>query len=353
MYYHYPARCIVPPYMLEAMAQNGDGEVRKFAREAVAFMQRSDQQGIEELAPGPSMSPAMIKNRAVYDASKATKLPGSLCRCEGDASSTDDSVNEAYDYAGHTYDFFEQEFGYRLFDGRGMEVISSVHFTDSYGDAVDNAFWNGRQVVYGDGDGTVFGRFTGSIDVVAHELTHGVADFRSKLVYGGQAGTLNEHFADVFGVLVRKWVNLSLEVEDLNWLIGEEVLVAAPTRRAIRDMKNPGTAYTGDPILGTDPQRSDMSGMYSGTQDHGGVHLNSGIPNRAFVLAAEGLGGHPWEKAGQIWFETMAKLGPDSGFAECAHTSAQVALELYGETASQVVLGAWQEVGLEEIGAFV
>jgi Zn-dependent metalloprotease len=210
-----------------------------------------------------------------------------------------------------------------------------------------NAFWDGSQMAYGDGDGQIFDRFTRSLDVVAHELTHGVQSFTSNLAYRGQSGALNEHFSDVFGVLVRQW-RRGEGVEKASWLIGAEVLVAAPTRRAIRDMEHPGTAYADDPDLGSDPQPAHMKQLYTGGADHGGVHLNSGIPNRAFVLAAQSLGGRAWEVAGRIWFEALLQLSRTSQFADMAAIAVQIAGDTarFGKEAKKAVREAWKKVGL-------
>jgi Zn-dependent metalloprotease len=132
--------------------------------------------------------------------------------------------------------------------------------------------------------------------VIGHELTHGVESFTSNLEYRNQSGALNEHFADVFGVLIKQWKNGETALKR-NWLVGAEVLVPAPTRRAIRDMENPGTAFVNDPDLGTDPQPGHMRQLYRGAADRGGVHINSGIPNRAFVLFAKALKGKSWDVA--------------------------------------------------------
>ena len=168
------------------------------------------------------------------------------------------------DYSGHTYNFSDQLFGRTSLDNNGMRLVSSVHVgeADENGALVpmNNAFWNGEQMAYGNGDGVIFRNFTGSLDVVGHELTHGVESFTSNLEYRNQSGALNEHFADVFGVLVRQSINGETALK-ANWLIGAEVLVPAPTRRAIRDMENPGTAFVGDPDLGDNAQPGHMRNL--------------------------------------------------------------------------------------------
>jgi Zn-dependent metalloprotease len=172
-----------------------------------------------------------------------------------------------------------------------------------------------------------------------------VQAYASNLRYRGQSGAINEHFSDVFGALVRQWKN-DEPAETASWLIGVEVLVPAVTRRAIRDMEHPGTAYRDDPALGSDPQPGHMNNLYTGPADSGGVHINSGIPNRAFVLAAKGLGGPAWETAGAIWYEALLQLSRDSQFADLARVTAQIAADQFGAAARKTVRAAWKKVGL-------
>ena len=270
--------------MLDRLTHSADAKVRDRAiaglsRSAAVRAVRAFAQEIPGMMAVPS--PAASKNRLVYDAKGKDSFPGKLVRSEGQKKSADVAVNEAFDHCGDTYDFYRELFERNALDGSGMTLISTVHVgePDQAGkfQPMDNAFWDGAQMAYGDGDGVVFQRFTRSLDVVAHELTHGVQSFTSNLVYRGQSGALNEHFSDVFGVLVRQW-KLGEKADKASWLIGADVLVPAKTRRAIRDMENPGTAYVDDPDLGTDPQPAHMKDFYTGAADNGGVHLNSGIP---------------------------------------------------------------------------
>lgn len=349
-----PIRCIVPPYMLERLARSADPEVRDLAiaglsRGAAVRAVRAFAQGVPGMMAVPS--PAATKNRLVYDARRKDRLPGKLVRREGEKKSADVAVNEAYDHAGDTYDFFHEVFGRNSLDGNGMTLISSVHVGEPDGSGksqpMSNAFWDGGQMAYGDGDGRIFQRFTRSLEVVAHELTHGVQSFTSNLVYRGQSGALNEHFSDVFGVLVRQWRRGETAAE-ASWLIGSEVLVAAPTRRAIRDMEHPGTAYADDPDLGSDPQPAHMKNLYTGGADNGGVHLNSGIPNRAFALAAKALGGKAWETVGRVWYDAMLQLSRDSQFKDMVAITVQIAGDKsrFGKDVKKAVRDAWKRVGL-------
>jgi len=294
-------------------------------------------------------SPTKKKTRQVFDAKGSDHLPGTLVRSEGQAKVADVAVNEAYDGAGDTYDFYSQIFQRNSLDDKGMTLISSVHVgeVDDQGKLgpMDNAFWNGEQMAYGDGDKVVFTRFTKSLDVIGHELTHGVQSFTSNLTYRAQSGALNEHFADVFGILIRQWKKGENNAVKANWVLGADIMVPAPTRRGIRDMENPGTAFVDDPELGTDPQPANMSKLYTGPADRQGVHINSGIPNRAFVLTAKAIGGKAWDVSGRIWFDTMVQLTTNSQFHDCARVSVQVAAT-HGAAAKKAVTAAWKKVGV-------
>jgi Zn-dependent metalloprotease len=338
--------------MVEQMAHCPDHRIRERALAALAHgaavrAVRSFAQRVPALMASPS--PTGRRHRLVYDARKKDSLPGKLVRSEGDAKVADTAVNEAYDFSGDTFDFYLERFGRNSLDDAGMTLTSSVHVGEADGSdrhqPMNNAFWDGSQMAYGDGDGVVFQCFTKSLDVVAHELTHGVQSFASNLLYRGQSGALNEHFSDVFGVLVRQW-RRGETAEKANWLVGREVLVPAATRRGIRDMEHPGTAYRDDPVLGSDPQPDHMNRLYEGAADSGGVHINSGIPNRAFVLVAQALGGPAWETPGAIWYDAMLQLSRTSRFADLARITAQVAGDRFGAAARKAVRAAWKKVGL-------
>lgn len=350
---HNPLHCFVPPYMLEQMAESPNRKVRHCAIANLACRSAFIAERLTTQAMPVQPARAIAhgqKHRLVYDAGGTPRLPGHLARSEEQPATGDAALDEAFDGSGIVYDFYEQLFERHSLDDQGMSLISSVHVTeaDMQGDLapLNNAFWTGRQMAYGDGDGEVFKRFTASLEVIAHELSHGVQSFTSQLVYQGQSGALNEHFADVFGVLVRQW-HEGTTANDANWLVGHELLVPAKTRRGIRDMLHPGTAYSHDPDLGDDPQPASMADLYTGHRDRGGVHINSGIPNRAFVLAAKALGGNAWDIAGRIWYETLLQLPANSQFSDCARISAKLAGQRrYGAAAKRAVIAAWRAVGL-------
>jgi len=231
---------------------------------------------------------------AVHTADNGSQLPGELVRSAGDPASGDPAVDEAYAGVEASLALFSEVYGRSSYDGQGAPVIATVHYEKDY----DNAFWDGQQLVFGDGDGQVFDRFTGPVDVVCHELTHAVTQFTANLTYQGQSGALNESVSDVFGsCLKQRLANES--AADADWLIGEGLFLPSVQGRALRSMKDPGTAYD-DPALGKDPQVATMDDFVVTEDDNGGVHINSGIPNKAFQLAAVAVGGTAWDVAGTV-----------------------------------------------------
>jgi Zn-dependent metalloprotease len=328
------------------MAESSDPKVRKLAIEAIARSAtlRATRTTLAQMPIMAAMPSANRKrDRLIYDMKNqgSSLLPGTLVREEGDPRSLDPAVNEAYDYSGATYDFYKKIFNRNSLDDRGMSLISSVHLGRHY----NNAFWNGEQMAYGDGDGVIFIRFTKSIDVVGHELTHGVVTHTANLEYRNESGALNEHFADVFGSLVKQWKKKQT-VAKADWLIGPDIMGPGTTARSLRTLKA-DKAYENDPNLGTDPQPKHLTQKYTGSADSGGVHINSGIPNHAFFLVATELGGKAWEKAGQIWYRTLLSLTPNSNFKAMVTTSMQSAGALYGAGSAEekAVAKAWKAVG--------
>jgi Zn-dependent metalloprotease len=225
-----------------------------------------------------------------------------------------------------------------------MPLLATVHYDEDY----DNAFWDGTQMVFGDGDGELFNRFTISVDVIGHELTHGVTEQEAGLIYLKQSGALNESMSDVFGSMVKQFV-ASEKAEDADWLIGEGLFTDRVQGVALRSMAAPGTAYD-DPVLGKDPQPADMSGYVVTSADNGGVHVNSGIPNHAFYLVATTLQGYSWERAGQIWYEALLspRMTSRMGFRGFARLTASTAQQLYGADSEEAVAvrNAWSAVGI-------
>ena len=266
------------------------------------------------------------KNRTVYnmnhDATQSN-LPGVLARSEGQGPVADADVNQAYDFAGLTYDYYAANHGRDSFDNAGGQLRSSVHFGTNY----QNAFWNGTQMVYGDG-------FTAADDVVAHELTHAVTERSAGLLYYNQSGALNESYSDIFGETVD--LTSGLTGSDLpahRWLLAEDLSIGA-----IRNMMNPNAF--GDPGKMSDSAqfvcRSDAWTNPSG--DSGGVHSNSGVPNHAFALMVDGgsfngrtATGIGFTKAAKIQYRALTTyLTSGSGFADNANALNQSCSDLIG-----------------------
>lgn len=343
-----PCCFIVPPQMLQRLATSGDPDLAETAGRTLRLTQSivAFRAQLSTGAPSPAAAKREGLRRQIFDCKSFTDLPGDLVRSETDTKpGRDRTVNEAFGHAGTTWDFYNKIFGRESVDNHGKTLVSSVH----YGQKYDNAFWDGRQMVYGDGDGVIFQRFTAALDVIAHELTHGVTQFTAQLAYQDQSGALNESMSDAFGSMVKQWA-LGQTVNQADWLIGAAIMAPGFKGRALRDMANPGTAFD-DPNLGKDSQPGHMKDFVQTTSDNGGVHTNSGIPNRAFVLAAKAIGGHTWEKTGKIWYVTLTeRLTGNAGFAKCATETVSVARDLFpgDPSIAEKVAKAWTEVGVLE-----
>ena len=354
---HPPLCTIVPPYILEALASSDDPHVAAHAQATLDVdAELREARGIElrpstgaprrkKRPPRPARGTADAPQRAIHDAERGTTLPGTLVRSEGDADTGDREVSEAYDGLGATWDLWQNTYGRNSLDGRGLPLIATVHFSRDY----DNAFWDGTQMVFGDGDGVVFLPFTRSVDVIGHELAHGVTQFTSGLNYQDQSGALNESVSDVFGVLVKQRL-LGQSADQADWLIGADLLGLDVKGVAIRSMADPGTAYD-DPRLGRDPQPGHMRDYVDTRDDNGGVHINSGIPNKAFHVVATTLGGNAWEAAGQVWFDTITgDISADCDFETFAALTVKAATARHGAGSEVVaaVRAGWVAVGLAD-----
>jgi Zn-dependent metalloprotease len=318
-----------------------DSQQQRIVRKAALSMRRR--------APGATPEPRL--DRRIYDCEKTTDLLKRLARKEGGRKTQDVAVTEAYDYSGMVFRFFETVYKRASIDNENLPLISSVHYQEQDDVGYDNAFWNGRQMVYGDGDGVLFNRFTIARDVVGHELAHGITQYEAALKYERQSGALNEHFSDVFGVLARQWADKDGDPKAADWTIGNKLFKPARLRKmSLRNMKAPGTAYD-DPELGRDPQPAHMKDYKelpnTDLGDWGGVHVNSGIPNHAFYRAAVAIGKPAWEAAGKIWYIALCdRLRDNANFAKCAYETISVARDFYDGATAQKVQTAWMEVGV-------
>lgn len=348
-----PLHCLVPDYVLREIAKRGGDTHREAALESlgVSTTLRSARSQAEAVraAIGPVRLPSAALrapriDRVIRNSEGGTDLASVIVRREGDPDSGDEAIDEAFEHFGSTWNFFFEVLARNSIDNAGMTLDGVVH----YGNKFDNAFWDGDQMVFGDGSNTLFTRLTRSLSVCAHELGHGVIQFDGPLTYQSQSGALNEHIADAFGTMVHQWKNGQSSAE-ADWLIGAEILAEGVSGKALRSMKEPGTAYDDD-LLGKDPQPAHMDQYIETADDNGGVHLNSGIPNRAFYEIAMALGGNSWDRAGRILYATLGhpQLRPTTDFRRFARLNHRVAGQLYGVGGSEAkaVEAGWAAVGI-------
>ena len=339
--------CITPPHLLKKLLESSDGRIRDAAlRTLVTTAQLRGERTIRGLLASAAQ-PSSHGRRTISDCANSTSLPSATVgRTEDGRASADDSVNRAFEGLGRTREFYKEILDRDSLDGHGLRLNGYVHYDASY----NNAFWDGSEMIFGDGDGVLFTDFTKSLDVIAHELTHGVTEFTAGLEYLNQSGALNESISDVFGSLVKQWA-AQQTADKADWLIGAEVFTPDIDADALRSMKDPGKAYN-NPTLGRDPQPDHMSKYVNMSDDNGGVHINSGIPNKAFYLTSVGIGGYAWEAPGHIWYAALQASNSTTDFQEFADTTYLKAGQLYGSQGAeqQAVLSAWKEVGIRISG---
>jgi Zn-dependent metalloprotease len=342
--------CIVPPDLLLKLLESKDKEIREKALNTLLATAQLRGERSVRATFGVAAAPADGR-RTIFDCRNSTVLSSAtVVRTEDGEASADDSVNRAFDGFGTTRDFYKAVFDRNSIDDHGMRLDGYVHRGTEY----NNAFWDGQEMVFGDGDGVLFTDFTKSLDVIAHELTHGVTQMTANLTYHNQSGALNESISDVFGSLVKQW-SLGQTADVADWLIGAEVFTPGIEGDALRSMKAPGTAYDNDQF-GKDPQPDHMNKFVHKPDtlagDWGGVHTNSGIPNKAFYLTAVGIGGKAWEAPGHIWYEALKASIDTTDFQDFADTTYAKAGQLYGDDSAEqsAVLSAWREVGIRISG---
>jgi len=334
----------MPPYLFEKLMESPDKEIRQAAMNTM--LSTASLRGVRSVMAMMAIgSTPGAGRRTIFDCQNSVFLPSAtLVRTEDGEASSDEAVNRAYEGLGATRDFFKEVFDRNSLDDRGMRLDGYVHRGTKY----NNAFWDGREMVFGDGDGVIFTDFTSSLDVIAHELSHGVTEFTAGLEYHFESGALNESISDVFGSLVKQW-SLQQTAEAADWLIGAEVFTPGMDADALRSLKAPGTAFNNS-LFGKDPQPDHIRKFQrlpdTEAGDHGGVHTNSGIPNKAFFLTAVNIGGFAWEAPGHIWYEALRASGARTQFQDFADTTYLKAGQLYGPNEQQGVLEAWRDVGI-------
>ena len=274
-----------------------------------------------------------------YDAKNRSGLPGTLATDAddnwdllGSTSPSQQAIVDAQYYASVTNDYYLSKHDFNWTDHYSQGIISTVHLQRNY----NNAYWNGTQMAYGDGDGKAFINFSGDLDVVGHELSHGVTEATSNLIYQNESGALNEAFSDMMGTAIEFYYGTG------NWTIGEDITIGS---NGIRNMANPGE--DGDPSYYAD--------RYTGTGDNGGVHINSGIANHWFYLLVNGgqnantarasgtnVQGIGLAATENITFLGFTALPANANF--CAARASTIAVA--GNHAANVA-DAWDEVGVD------
>jgi Zn-dependent metalloprotease len=343
-----PVACIVPPNLLKQIILQANDADRQNALDALTvdssfrhvraeFSARNQIAGAVRVESFIGSASSGTPKRLIRDMRGSTSELGPVVRAEGQKPSEDSAINEAYDGFGATYDFYWKVLRRDSIDNAGMTIEGLCHFGRKY----NNAFWDGNgHMMFGDGDGKYFLSLTKSLDVIGHELTHGVTQYTANLNYSGQSGALNESISDAIGSMIKQYT-LKQSSAQADWLIGAEV-VGPALKQALRSMKAPGTA---NPF---DDQPSTMDAYVKTSDDNGGVHTNSGIPNKAFYLAALALGGNSWDKAGPIWYAALRdrQVHPGASFRTFARATIRQAGELYGTSSQEVVAvrQAWQAV---------
>ncbi len=325
----------IPPYLLEELRIRTHDDPYIVA--TINETAKIEKTGFRPLPVSAKSAKAKIE---IYDAKGEDKRPGEKARFEGDKPAGDKEVDSCYEFSLQIRSFYKDVFARNSIDDKGMKMISTVNFSKEF----SNAFWDGVQVTYGrPGASSPFRTFV-LLDIAGHEVTHGVTEKDTNLKYYGQAGALNESLSDIFGALIVQHSKHQAAMQ-ASWLSGEGIWKKDIKGRALRDMLNPGTAYD-DPKVGKDPQPAHMKDYIKTSSDNGGVHYNSGIPNKAFATFARSIGGYAWEEPGQIWYKARALAGQNPSFAQFAHHTVEAAKELGYEKDVVKLRNAWKGVGV-------
>ena len=337
---------IVPPDVLERLARDKSlsADERRSLLDTLRF--EKEWRRLRDANVRASAARALLANAApangsapppsvlVYDCAHGTSLPGKPVAAPGNDTTSKNVFVETRAVA----EFYKAVFVRNSVDNAGMSLLSSVHFSVNY----NNAFWDGAQRTYGDGDGRIFLDFSRGNDVIGHELTHGVTQFTAQLGYKNEAGGLNESISDVFGSMFRQW-QANQTVAQADWRIGRDICGPAAIAKGyacLRDMANPGAKHC------LAPQPAHFSKYQAGMDPH----YSSGIPNLAFYKAAAAIGGHSWENAGKIWYDALTTFppAPNLKMSAFAKRTRSLASSLFpsAPAIANAVDAAWTAVGL-------
>lgn len=330
---------IIPPRLKENIAQFYENEPSPMhlpyideMRDQIRHEQLIMPAWKEKEAPSPIQGNA---NPKTHDAENGYNTPGKLIWDENGLvvkDNKDPVVKQAHDWTGFGQEvgkegksfkqFLKEFYGLNSFDGRGADLITSVHVEDDW----NNAAWDGNKILLGDGDKRLFQTFM-LMDVIGHEWGHAVTQYGPNLTYANQSGALNEHLSDVRGILFLMYM-MGWDASTCHWLIGKGIWVprerGGVNGKSLRDMLHPGSAYDDLRLGGKDPQPATFTNYEPSSYDNGGVHIWSGPVNRVFALFANDIGGLTWKKEvglGQIWHNASLTLGSESGFVDFYHAT--------------------------------
>ena len=337
-----PRQCIIPPYLSDKVFDkaskknlpkviNNKMRSSRFRNDRNFFGSLNKQQRTAFIAGGKITKKPQLKMQ-VFNMKQNTVLSNAqvIWNNGKEIIKPDKVTKNVINGCRATWNLYYEIYGRNSIDNLGMHIKQYIHYDNKY----ENAFWDGRRMIFGDGDGKTFGSFTLDADIIGHELTHAVIQYEANLEYHNQSGALNESLSDVFGIMIKQRL-LNLDVKKSNWLIGENIVKG--NKYALRNMKAPGKAFINHPDLGNDPQPATMNKYVQMPDteegDWGGVHYNSGIANFAFYVAAFNIGGNSWEKTGRIWYAALTDktLKATANFADFKNLTIKKATQLFGK----------------------
>ncbi|PEI84414.1 peptidase M4 family protein [Bacillus toyonensis] len=339
---------IVPEYLLEKFAEKGSEKAQKSLEHTKKIHEKR-----KNLIKNQEIMDSSLENNKehkatihVYDCQHTEQPQHKLVRDEGDSPTDDEDANQAYDAGKVILEYYKKVLHRNSIDNHGLDLIFNVHYSNHF----MNAFWDGEQMIFGDGDGEIFIDFTGGIDVIAHEMSHGVTQYTSKLEYHDQPGALNESFSDCIGSAIKQY-HLGQNAQNADWLIGDKIIGPKFPGKALRSMKEPGTANEHDSQPNHMDKYDDGSNLNFETEEKRQsyiVHTNSGIPNKAFYLVSMGIG---TDNAAILWYNAWPHLHPNSGFHDAFEEILKAAKALINEgkmpqNTDQVVNKAFSDVGI-------
>ncbi|MFB8331545.1 protease [Bacillus wiedmannii] len=339
---------IVPEYLLEKFAEKGSEKAQKSLEHTrkIHEKRKSITKNQETMESSLEKNREHKATRHVYDCQHTEQPQHKLVRDEGDSPTEDEDVNQAYDAGKIILEYYKKVLHRNSIDNLGLDLIFNVHYSKQF----MNAFWDGEQMIFGDGDGEIFVDFTAGIDVIAHEMSHGVTQYTSQLEYHDQPGSLNESFSDCIGSAVKQY-HLGQNAQSADWLIGDKIIGPKFPGKALRSMKEPGTANDHDSQPNHMDKYDDGSNrIFKNEKKRQSyiVHTNSGIPNKAFFLVSMEIGTN---NAAILWYNAWPHLRPNSSFQDAFEEILKAAKILITEgempqNTEQVVKKAFSNVGI-------